>query len=144
MKIRLKKTFHAKGLRAALFMIIILTIISWIGQDVNTASANEPIPVTGTWNGAINGITPVQGSTLKIEFDSVVSGTFDGDTAIGDWKGELDSNYTVKPIGVEGEDKGDVLGGYTVTIDESGKISGGGVAEISGVVTGMLQFDIQG
>lgn len=125
-------------------MIIVLTILAWIGQGINTASAAETIPVTGTWNGVITGVTPVQQSSLKIEFDAVVSGTFDGDTSIGDWKGELDSNYTVKPIGVEGEDKGDVLGGYTVTIDESGSISGGGVAEISGVLTGMLQFDIQG
>ena len=144
-KINLKKTLYSKkGLKTTLFMIIILTILAWIGQGVNTASAAEPVPVTGTWNGVITGVTPVQGSTMKIEFDSVVSGTFDGDTSIGDWKGELDSNYTVKPAGIEGEDKGDILGGYTVTIDESGTISGGGVAEISGVLVGMLQFDIQG
>lgn len=143
--IHLKKTLYSKKrLRATLFIIIVLTILAWIGQGVNTASAAEPVPVTGTWNGVITGVTPVQGSSLKIEFDSVVSGTFDGDTSIGDWKGELNSNYTVKPVGVEGEDKGDVLGGYTVTIDESGTITGGGVAEISGVLTGMLQFDIQG
>ena len=144
-KIHLKKELYSKkGLRTALFMIIVLTILAWIGQGVNTASAAEPVPVTGTWNGVITGVTPVQGSEMKIEFDSVVSGTFDGDTSIGDWKGELDSNYTVKPVGVEGEDKGDILGGYTVTIDESGTISGDGVAEISGVLVGMLQFDIQG
>jgi hypothetical protein len=125
-------------------MIIVLTILAWIGQGVNTASAAEPIPVTGTWNGVITGITPVQASSMKIEFDSAVSGTFDGDTSLGDWKGELNSNYTVKPVGIEGEDKGDVIGGYTVTIDESGTISGEGVAEISGVLTGMLQFDIEG
>ncbi len=145
MKIHLKKTPHAKkGLRAALFMIIVLTILAWIGQGINTASAADPVPITGTWSGVMTGITPVQGSEMKIEFDSVVNGAFDGDTSIGDWKGELNSNYTVKPVGVEGEDKGDVLGGYTITIDESGTISGGGVAEISGVLTGILQFDIQG
>jgi hypothetical protein len=144
-EIYLKKTLHVKkGLTAALFMIIVITVLSWIGQGFNTVSAAETIPISGTWNGVISGTTPVKSSSLKIEFQATVSGTFDGDTSIGDWKGELDSNYTVTPVGVEGEDKGDVLGGYTITVDDSGTISGGGVTEISGVLTGTLQFDIQG
>ena len=145
MKTYLKKTLHVKkGLTAALFMIIIITVLSWMGQGFNTVSAAETIPISGTWNGVVAGTTPVKSSSLKIEFEATIDGTFNGDTSIGDWKGELDSNYTVSPVAVEGEDKGDILGGYTLTIDESGAVSGGGVTEISGVLTGTLQFDIKG
>lgn len=144
-KIHLKKTPHAKkGLRAALFMIIVLTILAWIGQGINTASAAEPVPVTGTWNGIIGGTTPVQKSSVTIKFDGVVSGTFDGDTSSGNWKGEFNTDYTVSPVGIEEEDTGTVMGGYIITIDDSGTISGEGVAEISGALTGTMTFDIKG
>lgn len=145
MKINLKKIVQPqKGLRASLFLTVILTILTLIAQGSYVALAAEPIPVTGTWNGIISGTTPVQKSSLTIEFDTVVSGTFEGDTSSGDWKGEYNTNYTVSPVGIKEEDTGTVMGGYIVTIDDSGAISGEGVAEISGALTGTLTFDIKG
>ncbi len=145
MKINLKKISQTqKGLRPSLFLIVTFTILTLISQGSNIALAAEPIPVTGTWNGVISGTTPVQKSSLTVDFDAVVSGTFEGDTSSGDWKGEFNTNYTVSPVGVEEEDTGIVMGGYIVTIDDSGAISGEGVAEISGALTGTLTFDIKG
>jgi hypothetical protein len=135
---------NQKWLTPSLLLIAILTILALISHGSNIVLAAEPIPVTGTWNGIITGTTPVQKSTLRIDFDAVVSGTFEGDTSSGDWKGEFNTNYTVSPVGIEEEDLGTVIGGYIVTIDDSGAISGEGVAEISGALTGSLTFDITG
>lgn len=144
-KVNLKKiTQTQKWAKSSLFLIAILTILTLISQGSNIALATEPIPITGTWNGIISGTTPVQKSSLTIDFDSVVSGTFEGDTSSGDWKGEFNTNYTVSPVGVKEEDTGIILGGYIVTVDDSGTISGEGVAEISGALTGTLTFDIKG
>lgn len=139
-----KRAFTQRGVKTGLSIIILLIVMTWIGYGLNTTSAAEPIPIAGTWNGALTGTTSVQESSLKIQFDTVLSGTFEGDTSNGDWRGEYNSNYTVSPNGIEEKDIGTVIGGYIVTIDNSGAMSGEGVAEISGALTGSLTFEIQG
>lgn len=139
-----KRSVQKASMKLIFLVVILATAIASVGLRDNSAYAAEPAsPVTGTWSGTISGEGPLD-TFYELKFDANISGTFEGDTSGGEWVGKFYSNYTVFPVHAKGEDTGNVTGSYTVTIDDSGLIAGEGRVEVSGVLTGELEFTIEG
>jgi hypothetical protein len=136
--------YHKALMLSFLFTLLLLALIH-VNLNYNPVSAVKEIyPVSGTWNGSMGEPATISWQEYEVVFFTNMSGTFDGDTSGGDWLGEYETNFQVLAVNIEGKDVGPVDGDYDVTIDESGVISGDGSMEITGVLTGNTEFEVQG
>jgi hypothetical protein len=112
--------------------------LSNTGFDYQVFAEVQDHIISGSWTGTMDG----EGGppATRVLFHAEMRGTFEGDISSGEWIGEFDSNYLISPMGLEDEDTGIVAGTYTATIDDDGRLVGGGRVKVTGVLTGEIEF----
>ena len=110
------------------------------------ASAESASPCKGTWNGTIGpgtGTVTVLGSNHKLTTNSIVTGTFDGDTSHGSWVGTISTNYTVPDMGQNGQVSNTITGTYVMNV-VNGAVTGTSTIPLTGQFSGQLSITFQG
>jgi hypothetical protein len=123
-----------------LFVVVILVALPAY------ASAQSAFPCKGTWNGTMGpgtGTVSVLGSNHKLTTNSIVSGTFDGDTTHGSWVGTISTNYTVPDMGQKGEVSNSITGTYVMNV-VNGAVTGTSSIPLTGQFSGQLTITFQG
>ena len=111
------------------------------------ASAQTASPCKGTWNGTVgpgSGTVSVLGSNQQIATNSIVTGTFTGDTTHGTLTGTMVTTYTVPGMGQKGQVTGTLTGTYVMSIALNGTITGTATIPLTGQFGGQFKFTIHG
>jgi hypothetical protein len=111
------------------------------------ASAQAASPCKGTWNGTMGpgtGTVSVLGSNHKLTTNSIVSGTFDGDTTHGSVAGTISTNYTVPDMGQKGTVSNPITGTYVMSVAANGTVTGTATIPLTGQFTGQINITFQG
>jgi hypothetical protein len=110
------------------------------------ASAQSAYPCKGTWTGTVGpgkGTVSVLFANHKINTNSIVSGTFDGDTTHGSWVGTITTNFTVPDLGTKGQVSSAITGPYVMNI-VNGVVTGTSTIPLTGGFSGQLKITLQG
>ena len=129
------------GVAFLLFVAVILVALPAY------ASAQAASPCKGTWNGTMGpgtGTVSVLGSNHKLTTNSIVSGTFDGDTTHGSVTGTISTNYTVPDMGQKGQVSNSITGSYVMSIAANGTVTGTATIPLTGQFTGQITITFQG
>jgi len=111
------------------------------------ASAQSASPCKGTWNGTMGpgaGTVSLLGSNHKLTTNSIVTGTFDGDTTHGSVAGTISTNYTVPDIGQKGQVSNSITGTYVMSVASNGTVTGTVTILLTGQFTGQITITFQG
>jgi hypothetical protein len=119
--------------------VVLLGIVAGLS---GSAAASQVYPVTGTWNGNMTGTGTY--FAVKITVTLTFDGTFEGNTQQGVWKGTYDASYEAPAVSIKGQEVGPVDSKYTMSVDDSGVVSGQVTQSIEGIVTGELELKLQG
>jgi len=111
------------------------------------ASAQSASPCTGTWTGTMGpgtGTVNVAFTNHNIETNSIVIGTFSGDTTHGNWVGTISTNYTVPDMSTKGQVSSAITGTYVMSVSSSGAVTGTSTIPLTGGFTGQIKLSFQG
>jgi hypothetical protein len=129
----------------AVTSITSVTPVTSVTLPTNT-SAQTVYPCKGSWNGTLgpgSGTISVLGMNQQITTNSIVTGTFDGDTTHGNWLGTVNTNYTVPGVNQKGQLSSTIAGSYTMKIT-NGTVTGTSTIPLTGQITGELKITFQG
>lgn len=90
------------------------------------------------------GTVSVLGMNQQITTNSIVNGTFDGDTTHGSMVGTISTSYIVPSMGTKGEVSSTITGTYVMSISPSGTITGSSTIPLSGGFSGEVKITFQG
>ena len=128
------------GIAFLLFVAVILLTLPVY------ASAQSAYTCTGSWNGTIGpgtGTVSVLGSSHPITTNSVVTGTFEGDTTHGSWVGTVSTNYAVPDMNQNGQFSSTITGTYVMNV-VNGTVTGTSTIPLTGQFNGQLTITFQG
>jgi len=111
------------------------------------ASAQSAYPCNGTMSGTVGpgtGTVNVFFTNHNIQTNSIVTGTFSGDTTHGTMAAKITTNYTVPDMSTKGQVSSTVTGTYVMSIDSSGTITGTGTIPLTGDFSGQVKLTLQG
>ena len=129
------------GVMFLLFLAVILVTVPAY------ASAQSASPCTGTWTGTMGpgtGTVNVAFTNHNIETNSIVTGTFSGDTTHGNWVGTISTNYTVPDMSTKGQVSSAITGTYVMSVSSSGAVTGTSTIPLTGGFTGQIKLSFQG
>jgi hypothetical protein len=122
---------------------LISALVILVGLDDSVLASSKTYQTEGNWNGVMNGSGFAQGA-FTINVNSTMAGVFNENTSGGIWNGTYTINYQVSPVEIDGQDSGNIIGTYTMNINESGIISGEVIAQFTEVLFGELRLTIHG
>ena len=90
------------------------------------------------------GTVSVLGMNQKITTNSIVTGTFDGDTTHGSLVGTISTNYTVPNLNQKGQVSNTITGTYAMSVAANRTVTGTSTIPLTGGFSGQITITFKG